>query len=286
MATFGEKLKGERENRGVRLDEIAAATKISERYLEALEAGAFERLPTEVFAKGYIRAYAQHIGADADELIKEYERERGRETPGSEDDDKIIQEMSRILTVPGESPASRRRRAAVWIAGVLVIVAAVVWLGVRRGPPEPPSRPLESETLTATAIVEPPPVVAEPEPEQAPPTEPSAALRVSVPDYGVGTGIVNRRLVGIDNRFTEGQLVWFWTKVLGARPGETIRHVWSRDGREITTIELQLGGSHWRTQSSKVLRASGAWAVEARDNSGRVLARREFLCVAAGVGAD
>ena len=46
-------------------------------------------------------------------------------------------------------------------------------------------------------------------------------------------------------------------------------------------MPLTLGGEHWRTQSRKTLHegSAGRWTVEAVDGKGRVLARREFVCV-------
>ena len=61
MASFGEILKRERELRDISLREIADATKIHIRYLEALEANRFDSLPGGVFNKGFIRAYAAFL---------------------------------------------------------------------------------------------------------------------------------------------------------------------------------------------------------------------------------
>ncbi|MGA8152507.1 MAG: RodZ domain-containing protein [Terriglobales bacterium] len=72
MASFGTRLKEERERRKITLDEISASTKISTRLLHALEDDHFELLPGGIFNKGFIRAYAQHIGLDEDQLIAEY----------------------------------------------------------------------------------------------------------------------------------------------------------------------------------------------------------------------
>jgi cytoskeletal protein RodZ len=104
---------------------------------------------------------------------------------------------------------------------------------------------------------------------------------LNILDYGVGTAVENRQLVGESDRFTEGMDVWFWTRVRGGAAGEKIHHVWLREGVEAARVSLKLGGSHWRTQSSKKLwpDSAGNWAVEALDDSGRVLARREFVCV-------
>jgi hypothetical protein len=96
--------------------------------------------------------------------------------------------------------------------------------------------------------------------------------------HGVGTGVVNHELVGEATQFTEGTRVWFWTSVEGATSGQTILHVWLHEGQEVLSVSLRLGGVRWRTQSYKNLHSgtTGRWAVEARDEAGRVLARREF----------
>jgi cytoskeletal protein RodZ len=72
MASFGDKLKREREMRGVTLDEIAESTKIARRHLEALETEDFASLPGGVFNKGFVRAYARFIGIDEDEAVADY----------------------------------------------------------------------------------------------------------------------------------------------------------------------------------------------------------------------
>lgn len=69
MASFGETLRRERELRGVTLAELAAATKISVRYLSALEGDQFDRLPGGVFNRGFVRAVARYLGLDEYEWI-------------------------------------------------------------------------------------------------------------------------------------------------------------------------------------------------------------------------
>jgi cytoskeletal protein RodZ len=75
MASFGETLKRERELREISLRDIADATKINVRYLEALEHNRFEILPGGVFNKGFIRAYARFIGANGEALVDGYLQE-------------------------------------------------------------------------------------------------------------------------------------------------------------------------------------------------------------------
>jgi len=71
-AGFGEHLKREREMRGVSLDEICAATRISNRFLEALENEDWDRLPGGVFNRGFVRAVARFLGLDEEGLVAEY----------------------------------------------------------------------------------------------------------------------------------------------------------------------------------------------------------------------
>jgi cytoskeletal protein RodZ len=150
--------------------------------------------------------------------------------------------------------------------------------------PSPPTAPDAAVPRPATDVEtspEPPPAAAVVPPARR--TERSAASAapassLAVAESGVGIAVVDRRLVGEAARFAPGAQVYFWTRVEGGRAGERLRHVWFHDGRELASIPLQIGGSHWRTQSRQTLWNPGSWAVEARDDAGRVLARAEFSC--------
>jgi len=72
VASFGARLKLERERRGVTLNEISQSTKISSRLLKALEDEHFDQLPGGIFNKGFIRAYARFLGMDEEEAIADY----------------------------------------------------------------------------------------------------------------------------------------------------------------------------------------------------------------------
>jgi cytoskeleton protein RodZ len=80
---FGEHLKREREMRGVSLEEVSAATRISTRFLEAIESDRWESLPGGVFNRGFIRSVARYLGLDEDSMVAEYALEtRGRVETG------------------------------------------------------------------------------------------------------------------------------------------------------------------------------------------------------------
>ncbi len=72
MGSFGDRLKKEREQRSVSLDDIALSTKIGTRMLRALEEEKFDQLPGGIFNKGFVRAYARHLGLDEEQTIHDY----------------------------------------------------------------------------------------------------------------------------------------------------------------------------------------------------------------------
>jgi cytoskeletal protein RodZ len=72
LGAFGEKLRKQREQRGMTLDAISNTTKISTRMLRALEDEHFDQLPGGVFNKGFVRAYARQVGLNEEEAITDY----------------------------------------------------------------------------------------------------------------------------------------------------------------------------------------------------------------------
>src|SRR5213594_1584151 len=83
MASFGEELRRQRELRSISLLEISDATKINIRFLEALEQNDFKHLPGGQFNKGFIRAYARHLGVDGEEMVDAYLLETRRQEGGT-----------------------------------------------------------------------------------------------------------------------------------------------------------------------------------------------------------
>lgn len=57
---------------GVSLDQVVEKTKISLRYLLAIEAEDFKQLPGGIFTLNYLKQYAEAAGVDADDLISRY----------------------------------------------------------------------------------------------------------------------------------------------------------------------------------------------------------------------
>jgi cytoskeleton protein RodZ len=350
--TFGQKLRAERESRGLSLDHVSRTTRIGTSLLEALERDDFDALPGDVFVRGHIRAYAACLHADPDLVVQSYDLERQRrrvESPAAEGPaEAAVDEAARALFEEKDTKRRRGGPALLAVGGTVSVLAVLgaLWVATSGTPestprasatkatppaaseraraphakfvpveaPEavapaeaPPSRP---EDLAESARFEPEPKkvakpaptpsvdapeivvivetpasepeqpveTARPEPEPAPAPIPApGTTTLTIPDHGVGTAVENRQLVGQSDRFSEGTQVWFWTDVRDGA-GETIHHVWLREGVEMHRVSLNVGGTRWRTQSNKHLRqgSAGNWAVEARGDDGRVLIRNEF----------
>ena len=88
MKEIGHLLREARIKRGLSLEEINETTKIRLDQLEAIEAGDFQRLPGEVYVKGFIMNFARAVGLDAHEVLqKYYELKRAAETQASPEDE-------------------------------------------------------------------------------------------------------------------------------------------------------------------------------------------------------
>jgi hypothetical protein len=154
------------------LRSIADATKISIRYLQALEDDRYDVLPAPVFARGFLREYAKYVGLDADEVVTYYMSALGDSGSTHPDAEATVERVVR-------SPWASVVLLLVGLAGLLGVVAAVsYWASHRQVAPAPPP------AIIAPAVVEsvPPVVVAPVIPESVEPvvTEPQAALRVTV----------------------------------------------------------------------------------------------------------
>ena len=62
-----------RDRAGISLEEIASGTKISLRFLRAIEAEEFDQLPGGIFNTSYLRQYAAAIGYDEESLLAHYD---------------------------------------------------------------------------------------------------------------------------------------------------------------------------------------------------------------------
>jgi len=86
---FGERLKREREMREVSIEELTKSTRISTRFLEALENEDWDRLPGGVFGHGFVRSIARYLGLDEESLLAEYDLARTESSPVPKPEERI-----------------------------------------------------------------------------------------------------------------------------------------------------------------------------------------------------
>jgi cytoskeleton protein RodZ len=126
---FGTQLKEQRLERGIGLDVVSTSTKISLRYLMALESNRFGDLPGGVFNRGIVRSYARVIGLDEGRQVEEYLQASG-EIVQSEADAEWVEFAQNVSKNRG---VSRRSNPWVGVVGMfagLAGLATVVWVVV------------------------------------------------------------------------------------------------------------------------------------------------------------
>jgi cytoskeletal protein RodZ len=112
MNELGERLRAARESQGISISQAAIETRILQRYLVALEEGDYQHLPGDVYARGFIRNYADYLSSPADELIELYRRSRGMSEP--------------IRVVPATSSPRMRGLVLPSFFGVFFVVLVLV----------------------------------------------------------------------------------------------------------------------------------------------------------------
>jgi len=119
MGSFGERMRRERDKRGITLDSISQTTKIGTHILEALEKEEFDKLPGGIFNKGFVRSYANFLGMNEEQVLKEF-----IEVAGDPEQPLPDPPVPRRPEIP--QPKERRPRGGV---ATLVVCAITLLLG-------------------------------------------------------------------------------------------------------------------------------------------------------------
>ncbi len=138
MDSFGAYLKGFRESKGIRLEEIASITKIHLHNLELLEADRWEKLPPDPFLRGFIVAYGKYVGLDTKELLGRYLDSIGLDASTAVSSNaSATSDAHDTGAPPGElidhGPALSTRKLAGGLGIVLIVglLGGIVYLGKR-----------------------------------------------------------------------------------------------------------------------------------------------------------
>lgn len=75
MITAGERLQEARLSQGLTLEDVSKSTKIKTSYLEFIEKGQYDKLPSASYAQGFVRNYTDFLGLPEEEIIAIFRRE-------------------------------------------------------------------------------------------------------------------------------------------------------------------------------------------------------------------
>jgi len=184
MASVGAHLRELRTRRGVSLEEIARTTRVAPRYLESLEADAYDELPAPVFIRGFIRAYCQALGESPDEALACYDTREGHEPP-----------PPRPAPLPRAAAGEPRSRGTIVVSLILLVVLGMALFTValvlqprEEGQPSAPELgPAPPPPVPASEPAIPPPPVAVPSTPPPGPVPASAVPRAAPPSPAAST---------------------------------------------------------------------------------------------------
>jgi len=147
MPNFGASFKKARESKGIPLDRISTETRISTRFLQAIENEDFHLLPGGIFNRGFIRTYAERLGLDPEQAVADYEKLAEVRAPSEP-------------VIATSTPARKVNRQLYPVAvGGLILVIAIFYIVTRDSgntterviqPPAPISQPETPSTQPAT----------------------------------------------------------------------------------------------------------------------------------------
>ena len=122
---LGEYLRRVRTSKRITLVEAEDRLHIRKSYLEAIELGDYEKIPNEVYVRGFLRSYSRFLGISPEKILARYDEEkRARE----EEQDEIGQEEPRRAS-NSSGNRSWLARGAIGIVCLLVVVGLGIWQG-------------------------------------------------------------------------------------------------------------------------------------------------------------
>ena len=167
--TVGERLRAAREEKKMRLEDIAAQTRIPQRHLEALERSEWDQLPAPTYTTGFAKSYAGAVGLDRMEIGDQLRAEMGGQ-------------RFTANTIEAFEPADPRRtmpKSLVigTIVGLIVLIALMSWLNQRSL-----QTPEETTNVAATPEAAAPTTAPAPQAAAAPASGP-VVLTATAPDW-------------------------------------------------------------------------------------------------------
>ena len=120
MIKAGEKLKEERLIKGLTLEDVSKKTKIKTSYLEFIENGEYDKLPSVSYAQGFVRNYSDFLGLPEEEIMAIFRREF--------DEEKTYRVLPKGFDKKQDIPLSGFKIKQTFVLIVLVFVAFISFL--------------------------------------------------------------------------------------------------------------------------------------------------------------
>jgi cytoskeleton protein RodZ len=189
MTGFGEHLRREREMRGVSLEEISAASKISIRFLQAIENEELSKLPGGIFTRSFVRTYARYVGLDEERVLADCQ------LAGPQKPEVDIRRITASRAQPNGA-AVRTRIVGLLMAGVLLAGGYALFRYSRRIMEQQRSAPIVIPPSTPAPGTTPPTNPAPVQPSTAAPPESNPALTATSTSPAGGAATAPRRPQG------------------------------------------------------------------------------------------
>lgn len=149
MTHAGERLYEERIKKGLTIGEVAKATKIRSSFLEYIEKGEYQKLPSSTYAHGFVRNYARFLGLPEHELLALFNREY--------DEDKFLKVLPEGLVGKDDFPLKRMKfaQALKIILAVFIMLLTYIFFQYRAAifnPPLSVLSPLENSIISSQKV--------------------------------------------------------------------------------------------------------------------------------------
>jgi len=276
MESLGDYLKTQRQLRNLSLEEVANFTRIKITFLSAIEEDRYDLLPSAVYAKGYLVAYAKYLGLDLNDIVPRYQEfVKTLSLPKPPDVQKIILRLpkKRISPVPFY---------------ILVFLLLVTYSILSNRPEQPSPSPEEkvsksipvpsnSASLSSQEEMEnqiayrvTKKEISTPKEEETKGPVPLESFPFVVLEAALGGGIEKEggflTLTGKRSEFTSNnQRAYLFTRIQAPREGKIV-HVWLWKGKEFVRLEIEVKPPKWSVYSYITIRPqyAGDWMTEVR----------------------
>ncbi|MED1749323.1 helix-turn-helix domain-containing protein [Bacillus zhangzhouensis] len=129
MTELGKRLVEAREEKGMSLEDLQAATKIQKRYLLAIEQGNYDIIPGKFYVRAFIKQYAEAVGLNPEQLFEEF-----RKDVPSTYNDEVSDKLSNIKPqreLPKPASKVLELLPTILIIGGILVVIAIIYVIVQ-----------------------------------------------------------------------------------------------------------------------------------------------------------